>query len=86
MKLHGKLIRERKIMRDIMVENNQPDLSYRDRLEKCLVEVCAGLEIPVPLWLDKNTKEFIAYHKTIFTNEQFMDRVWFDKFEIRVEG
>lgn len=85
MKVYGKLIKERRIMRDALVENHQPELSYHDKLEKCLVEVCAQLEIPVPLWLDKNTKEFVAYRKTFFSCEQFMDRVWFDKFEIRVE-
>ena len=72
-------------MRDALVENEQPELSYHDTLEKCLLEVCTQLEIPVPLWLEKNTKEFVAYHKTFFTHEQFIDRVWFDKFEIRVE-
>ena len=85
MKLYGKLVRERSLIKETFIENNQPELSFNDKLEKCLIEVCAQLDIPVPLWLDKNTKEFVAYRKTFFTEEQFMDKVWFDKFEIRLE-
>lgn len=50
------------------------------------MELCAALEIPVPLWLKKNTKELANFRKTFFTSEQFMEKVWFDKFEILLSG
>jgi hypothetical protein len=46
--------------------------------------LCAKLEIPVPLWLKKNTKELAIFRRTFFSSEQFMEKVWFDKFEIRL--
>lgn len=60
-------------------------LQFRERLEKCLIDLCREIGIPVPIWLEKNTKEFAYFKKTFFTNEQFVEKVNFDKFEIRLE-
>lgn len=72
-------------MREELSINEEDALPFNDKLENCFIEVCSKLEIPVPLWLHKNTKEFARYRKTFFANEQFMEKVWFDKFEIRIE-
>jgi hypothetical protein len=85
LKLYGKLIKERKIMREEVAINIDDSISFHAKLEKCLVEVCKKLECQVPLWLDKNTKEFVLYRKTFFSKEQFIESVWFDKLEIRIE-
>ena len=39
---------------------------------------------PVPLWMKKNTHEFAAFHQTIFFDEQYPDKVKFDKFQIKM--
>ncbi len=77
-KLHvgGKLVRQG----DTMDEDETK--SFRDKLEKCLIELCAQMDIPVPLWLKKNTRELAIFKRTFFSSEQFIDKVWFDKFEI----
>lgn len=85
MRLYGKLIKERKIMREEFAINIDDNLDFHDKLERCFIEVCRKLECQVPLWLDKNTKEFVLYRKTFFPQEQFMEKVWFDKLEIRIE-
>lgn len=84
MKLYGKIIKERKTMREEVAINTDDNVPFHDKLEKCLVEVCKKLDCQVPLWLEKNTKEFAMYRKTFFSKEQFMENVWFDKLEIRV--
>lgn len=86
MTLNGKLMVEGKIVRESTSEDNDGEHSFRDKLEYCLVELCSSLEIPVPLWLKKNTRELAVFRKTFFTSEQFMDKVWFDKFEISLSG
>lgn len=83
--LTGKLIKDANIIRLISVEKEDEGASYRDVLEDCFVELCRKLDIPVPLWLRKNTKEFVSFRRTFFTSEQFMENITFDKFEIRVE-
>jgi len=82
--LSGKLIVEGKLIREATAEDNDGEHSFRDMLEKCLVDLCATMEIPVPLWLKKNTRELAIFRRTFFTPEQFIEKVWFDKFEIRL--
>lgn len=84
MTLTGKLYVENKRIKEASVADNDEGHSFRDKLETCLIDLCAKLEIPVPLWLKKNTRELAIFRKTFFSSEQFIDKVWFDKFEIRL--
>jgi len=86
MTLNGKLLVEGKIIREGTAQDDDSSHSFRDKLENCLVELCASMEIPVPLWLKKNTRELAIFRKTFFTSEQFIEKVWFDKFEIKLIG
>lgn len=83
--LSGNLKKNTTILKETAVEHVDETLSFTDLLEKCLVDLCKELDIPVPLWLEKNTREFVNFHRTFFSGEQFIDRVFFDKFEIRLE-
>lgn len=85
MKLYGKIIRDTKILRDSFVVEEDSTLQFRDRLEKCFIDLCREIGIPVPIWLEKNTKEFAYFRRTFFTNEQFVEKVNFDRFEIMLE-
>ncbi|NMA33813.1 MAG: hypothetical protein GX940_04580 [Clostridiaceae bacterium] len=86
MTLSGKIIVNGKIVREGASSDNDSDHSFRDKLENCLLGLCALLEIPVPLWLKKNTRELAVFKKTFFSSEQFIEKVWFDKFEIVLTG
>lgn len=84
MKLNGRIIIENRMVREAAVEDNDERHDFRDKLEKCLIDLCKELDIPVPLWLKKNTRELAIFRRTLFSSEQFMDKVWFDKFEIKL--
>lgn len=83
MVLFGRLILETRTIKEAFYEVSDEKASFRDRLEECLIGLCRELDISVPLWLKKNTTEFIQYRTTFFTKEQFMENIKFDKFEIR---
>jgi len=83
--LSGRLIKGTKTIREEAVEMADDRLSFRDMLEECFLKLCKELEIQVPLWLTKNTTEFAHYRRTFFTGEHFIDKVYFDRFEIRLE-
>jgi hypothetical protein len=85
LKLYGKLIKGTRIIKETFVEQKDESVSFRDQLEECLINLCKELDIPVPLWLKKNTKEFAIHHRTFFTGEHFVEKIAFDKFEIRIE-
>lgn len=82
MTLNGKLFLEGRLVKEAGSNTPEEGASFRDKLEKCLLGLCSELDIPVPLWLKKNTRELAIFRRTFFTREQFMEKVWFDKFEI----
>jgi hypothetical protein len=85
LKLAGNLIKGTKIIKRTFFEKNDNSMSYRDILEECLIGLCKELDIPVPIWMKKNTHEFVVFRRTFFTSEQFNEKVKFDRFEIKVE-
>ncbi|MGI6777855.1 MAG: hypothetical protein ACOX7R_07495 [Acetivibrionales bacterium] len=85
MKLYGDIKKGTKIIKHLLVESNNEGLSFHDALEENFVTLCRELDIPVPLWLKKNTVEFASFRRTFFPKEQFIEKVNFDRFEIRLE-
>lgn len=85
MKLIGKLIEGTTVVNEKVVEKEDMDISFRDLLEANLIDLCKELDISVPLWLKRNTTEFVKFKKTFFTKDQFVESVKFDKFEIKIE-
>ncbi len=85
MRLYGRIIKDTKLIKEAVAVEADEGSSFRDRLEKCLVDLCRDIDIPVPIWMKKNTKEFGLFRKTFFTREQFVEKVDFDRFEIRAE-
>ena len=46
--------------------------------------LCEEMDIPLPMWLSKNTHEFAAFRQTIFFAEQYNQKVSFDRFQMRL--
>lgn len=86
MKLEGKLIVGNKTLKVATCNVPEGEGVFRDRLEACLIGLCKELDIPVPLWMNKNTSEFVRFRHTAFHHEQFMEPVKFDKMDIRLES
>lgn len=83
MKLNAKIIKGTAIlMEEESILNGQD--RFQKQLETSLVEVCGKLGIPVPLWVGKNTREFVRFKWTAFQADQFFEPVRFDRFEIRL--
>lgn len=86
MKLTGTLIKGTKITKQAFFEIRNDKIQYRVLLEECFIGLCKELDIPVPIWMKKNTHEFVVFKKTFFTNEQFNEKVKFDRFEIQAQN
>jgi hypothetical protein len=83
MKLEGKVFRANLLLQSVTVEEPDTDQRFSLRLERCLVNLCHTLEIPLPLWMEKNTREFARFHQTLFFAEQFTEPIRFERFQIR---
>ena len=84
MRLEGRLFRGGRSLREAVVESGAGDQGIARELESCIRSLCTVLEIPTPIWLQKNTREFARFHQTVFFEGQFTDRVGFDRFQIRL--
>ncbi len=83
MKLEGKLFKANLMINTATVEKPDTQAPFVKQLESCLIDICRMLDSPIPLWLDKNTREFARFHQTLFFTEQFTEPVPFDRMQIR---
>lgn len=84
MKVEGRLFRESVLLAVESVTYTNEEVRFSKELENSLILLCRKMDIPVPLWLDKNTKEFAAFRQTIFFSEQFSQEVEFERFQIKL--
>ena len=84
MKLEGRLFVANRMTEIKEVETvDKEGEPYSVRLERALIELCRQMDIPVPMWMKKNTHEFAAFRQTIFFREQYTEKVRFDRFQIK---
>lgn len=83
-RLWGKIFKDRKILSQLESEYKYDDLSYEDQLKYCIENICRELDIQKPYWLNNNLREYNKYKKTSFTQDNFIEEIEFDSFEIEV--
>ena len=54
----------------------------RGDVREALLEACHELDLPEPLWLDKNEREWTEFGMTRFLPDAFFESVPFDRLEI----
>lgn len=86
MRIVGKLVKGTTTLDEKVYEIVDQEGTYQDRLEKCLVEICYLLGVEVPIWLTKNTREYVKFRRTSFNADQFFNPVFFERFEIKIES
>ncbi len=82
-RLWAKLWKNNHLLRDMTVE----DGSDRNRTKKvfdAVEKVCVAWDLPKPIWLQANIKDFRQRAKTRFSQDSFIESVEFDWLEIHV--
>lgn len=80
MRLWGKIYKNNRLINHEEAICNGDD--YQENLKKCITEICQKLNIQKPYWLPKNMEEYNRYSKTSFKQDNFIEEVDFDYFEI----
>ena len=83
MKLEGRLFVANRMTEIKEIETEDTNEPFSTRLGRALVELFRQMDIPVPMWMKKNTHEFAAFRQTIFFKEQYTENVRFDRFQIK---
>ncbi len=83
--LYGKLMKGNVLLKNSKAVANDPEKSFHDQMEEAFIKLCRNLDIPIPIWLKKNTREISHYRKTYFEKEQFIEETIFDRFVLEIE-
>lgn len=75
-RLWVRLMKKQRIVRHLTVPCEMGDVM------EALGEVCRQMDVPRPLWLPKNEREFAAFRQTAFTEDHFLEQIDFDRLEI----
>ena len=82
--MEGTLYKGKAVYVQEHIESDDADgESYSARLEACLRSFCQLVDAPLPLWMEKNTREYSRYRQTTFYRDQFLEPVAFDRMQIR---
>ncbi|MBR6222073.1 MAG: hypothetical protein IKQ71_01400 [Lachnospiraceae bacterium] len=84
MRIWGKILKDNKMIKDTVIENNDTDLSRTKKVYAALEAICKEFDLAVPIWLDLNKKEFILHSRTHFTSDSFIEGIDFDSLDFQV--
>lgn len=81
LRVWGKLYKNNKIIKNEVAVSDLGD-NYDESLKACITELCYKMDIERPYWLKRNSEEYSKRNKTIFDENNFINKVDFDKFII----
>lgn len=83
-RLWAKLFTGNRMQKDIVIENDTPDINRTKKVFDALDKVCYEFDLSKPIWLDCNINEFKRIGKTRFRSDNFIDSFPYDYLEIHV--
>jgi len=83
-RLWAKVFKENRMIKDMVVCNNDPELRRTQKIFQAIEEICHTYDLSKPIWLNSTIDDFKKHDKTRFTKDNFMDSIDFDFLEIHV--
>ncbi|CRZ35787.1 hypothetical protein DFR55_1145 [Herbinix hemicellulosilytica] len=83
-RLWAKIIKDNKIIKDMVVSNDSPDLRRTQKIFSAIDDICHNFDLSKPIWLDSNINDFKRHDKTRFNQDNFIEIIDFDYLEIQV--
>ncbi|NLC44811.1 MAG: hypothetical protein GX783_11120 [Clostridiales bacterium] len=83
-RIWGILRKNNKIIAQAVVSNEDDRLSNEEKLQECIQQICYELDLQRPIWLPKNDREFEKYNRAVLNQDNFMEAISFDSFEVEL--
>lgn len=83
-RLWAKVFKDNRMIRDIVVCNDNSDLNRTRKIFAAIEEICYQFDLSKPIWLDSTIADFKKHDKTRFYQDNFIDQIDFDFLEIQV--
>lgn len=84
MRIWAKTFKNNRMLRDMVVENGNPDMTRTQKVFDAVDQVCYAFDLSKPIWLDPNIEEFQRINKTRFRADNFIDAIPFDFLELHI--
>ncbi|NLN42185.1 MAG: hypothetical protein GX160_09445 [Clostridiales bacterium] len=84
LRVWGLIRKNNKIVKDMIAEYLGNDIKEIDALHKCIEEICYEFDLQRPLWFPKNQREYEEYRRIVLTQDNFMEPIDFDTFELEI--
>lgn len=82
-RLWGKLWLDNHLMRDAVIEDDTAD-TRTHKVFRALTALCRKFDLAEPIWLEANIGEFQRLSRTRFRQDNFVENLDYDCFEIQV--
>lgn len=83
MRIWARLIKDNRILRDMVVEDNEND-TRTHKVFNAIDKVSHDFDLSRPIWLDATVNDFKRHSKCRFYQDNFIDSIDFDYLEIQV--
>lgn len=83
-RMWGKLMKDNRLLKDTVINIGDYSLSRTTMVFQSLEEICLQFDLGKPLWLDSTIDEFKRHDKARFYQDNFIESIPFDYFEIQV--
>ena len=83
-RLWAKVFTENRMIKDMVVCNDDPSLRRTQKVFAAIDEVCQAYDLSKPIWLNPTIADFKKHDKVRFTKDNFIDQIDFDYLEIHV--
>ena len=83
-RLWAKMFTENRMIKDMVVCNDDPNLSRTKKVFSAIDEICLAYDLSKPIWLKPTIDDFKKHDKARFNKDNFIDQIDFDYLEIHV--
>ena len=83
-RLWAKMFTDNRMIKDMVVCNEDPTLRRTQKIFAAIDEVCHAYDLSKPIWLKPTIADFKKHDKVRFTKDNFIDQIDFDYLEIHV--
>ena len=83
-RIWGKIFKNNRLVRDIVVNNEDATMSRTQKVFDCLDQVCYEFDLSKPIWLESSIQDFKRHDKVRFTQDNFIEPINFDFLEFHV--
>ncbi len=83
MRIWVRQFKETRMLCDMLIVDDSAD-TRTHKVFNSIEKICSGMDIPHPIWLDRNIKEFKRNAVVKFDHDSFIEEIPFDYLELRV--